>query len=664
MIGTVLGNRYEIMAELGSGGMAKVYKACCRYLKRFVAVKVLKEEFKDDSEFLKRFETEALAAASLAHPNIVQIYDVGKDNDFHYIVMEYVEGITLKEYIQERDSLDWREAVNIAIQICSAISKAHSRNIIHRDIKPQNIIMTSDGVPKVTDFGIARAASAETATMKIDTVGSVHYSSPEQVRGGYTDEKSDIYSIGVTLFEMITGKLPFDGETAVSVALKHIQDIAPLASEIKQGIPEALNQILAKALAKSKNDRYVTVSEMISDLEHVRNKPEEILQLPLPEMKQHINDEKFATKKMETIGDDELARHERRKTPPGKKGVGKILMPALYVVLIAAIAGGIFFFVQWIIGGLRTPSPDTKDVVVGSYVGRPIDEVLSEIEQNKIPHIVVEEFDESVPANVIINQDPQPESTIKSNGLTTLKLVVSKGQEMIEIKDVKFKEHSSLKYELEDKGLIVHEKSEFSEEVGSNLVTRTDPAAPTSLKRGSEITIYWSAGPEKKEVVVPELVGSTYEEAVSKLLALNLKLGRTFPEGRQGFTGKIIKQAPNNGETVIEDTAIDIYFEDENATSTPTGTDPTGTNTGTNTNTPQDAYNATLTVSLPTGDYGDNVQLRVVIINNTTGVEDVRMDASVSKADFPYPVIVPVPAGGGITAKVFLDGIEKQQQGY
>ena len=222
MIGTVLGNRYEIMSEIGSGGMARVYKARCRYLQRIVAIKVLRDEYKDDGEFLKRFETEAQAAASLTHPNIVQIYDVGSEGDRHYIVMEYVDGITLKEYINRKGVVEWHEAVRIAVQICAALSKAHSRHIIHRDIKPTNILVTTDGVPKVTDFGIARSVSAETATMRVDTVGSVHYSSPEQVRGGFTDEKSDIYSIGVTLYEMITGKLPFEGETSVAVALKHI----------------------------------------------------------------------------------------------------------------------------------------------------------------------------------------------------------------------------------------------------------------------------------------------------------------------------------------------------------------------------------------------------------------------------------------------------------
>ena len=266
MIGTVLVNRYEILSEVGSGGMAKVYKAKCRYLQRIVAVKVLKEELREDDEFLKRFDIEAQAAASLTHPNIVQIYDVGRDNNHCFIVMEYVECVTLKEYIEQRGTIEWREAINISIQICSALSKAHSRNIIHRDIKPHNIIMNSDGVPKVADFGIARSVSNDSATMKIDTIGSVHYSSPEQARGGYTDEKSDIYSIGICIYEMITGKLPFDAETPVAIALKHIQDEPPIPSSLNKDIPKALDHVILKCMAKRRGVRYDSVTDLINVL--------------------------------------------------------------------------------------------------------------------------------------------------------------------------------------------------------------------------------------------------------------------------------------------------------------------------------------------------------------------------------------------------------------
>ncbi len=304
MVGTVLGNRYEIISEIGTGGMARVYKAKDRYLQRIIAVKVLKDELREDDEFLKRFDTEAQAAASLTHPNIVQIYDVGRDNNRYYIVMEYVDGITLKEYIRQKGFLEWREAINITVQICSALSKAHSRNIIHRDIKPHNIIMTSEGVPKITDFGIARLASSETATMKIDTVGSVHYSSPEQVRGRYTDAQSDIYSIGVTIFEMVTGQVPFDGETSVVVAMKHLQDEPPVPSSLRSGIPRSLDRIILKAMAKKKQDRYRTVTDLINDLENIRSRTGVSDEIILPDLKD--DDDKFSTKKFVPLGDEDL----------------------------------------------------------------------------------------------------------------------------------------------------------------------------------------------------------------------------------------------------------------------------------------------------------------------------------------------------------------------
>ena len=224
MIGQILGNRYELIEKIGGGGMALVYKARCKLLNRFVAVKVLRPDFTNDEEFIKRFKIEAQAAASLSHPNIVSIYDVGNEGDIHYIVMEYIDGATLKEYLEEKGALDWKEAVNISIQICLAIKHAHENNIVHRDIKPHNILFTKDGMVKVTDFGIARAVTSSTITMVGGTIGSVHYFSPEQARGGFTDEKSDIYSLGIVLYELLTGRLPFNGDTPVSVAIKHIQE--------------------------------------------------------------------------------------------------------------------------------------------------------------------------------------------------------------------------------------------------------------------------------------------------------------------------------------------------------------------------------------------------------------------------------------------------------
>ena len=255
--GRLLGNRYEIIEKIGNGGMATVYKAKCHVLNRYVAVKILRDEFTTDEEFIKRFEIEAQSAASITHPNIVSVYDVGTEGNLYYIVMELIQGKTLKEIIlEERGALPWKWSLNIAIQIASALEIAHKTNIVHRDIKPHNIIITEDGVAKVTDFGIAKAVSNSTITAFGTTIGSVHYFSPEHARGGYTDSKSDLYSLGVVMYEMLTGKVPFDADTPVSVALKHMQEEPKKASEINQNIPVAVNEIIMKALKKDANLRY------------------------------------------------------------------------------------------------------------------------------------------------------------------------------------------------------------------------------------------------------------------------------------------------------------------------------------------------------------------------------------------------------------------------
>lgn len=568
MTGVVLGNRYEIISEIGSGGMARVYKAKDRYLQRTIAIKVLKDEFKEDNEFLKRFDTEAQAAANLTHPNIVQIYDVGRDNDQYYIVMEYVDGITLKEYIRQRSYLDWREAVNISIQICSALSKAHSRNIIHRDIKPHNIIMTSDGVPKITDFGIARLVTSETATMRIDTVGSVHYSSPEQVRGGYTDEQSDIYSVGVTIFEMVTGRVPFDGETTVAVAIKHLQEEPPLPSSIKPGIPKALDRIILQAMAKNKQDRYATITELISDLENIRARSGVSDEILLPNIRKESD--KFSTRKYTPLGDEDLAKsvNRRKKEPENNEEKNKYLFPLLYVTLIVAILGSVGYFVKTILGEIITPPDERpKEIVLESYVNRDINEVLLELENDGITPEVIYQNDDIVKENIIFEQSPPPGSSFKVGGITPLVLKVSKGPKMVEIPDVKWQDHNAAKYMLEDEyGLIVEEIAEHNEEVAANLAIRTEPGKGAEVREGTKVILYWSLGPKKEQVVVPDVIGDTYEVARKKLMDAKLKVGNTFPEGREGHQGVITDQAPKPGMTVDEDTPVDLFFEESKET--------------------------------------------------------------------------------------------------
>ena len=273
LIGKTLGNRYEVLEKVGNGGMATVYRAKDKTLGRNVAIKVLKEEYANDQEFIKRFQIEAQSAASLSHPNIVSIYDVSNDEDIHYIVMELIEGKTLKDVIKNQGKLDWRESVEIASQIASGLSTAHKNHIIHRDIKPHNIIMTKDGLAKITDFGIAKAATSSTINANSSSMGSVHYFSPEHARGGYTDEKSDIYSLGIVLYEMVTGKLPFDGDSPVSIAMKHLKEPPVEPIELVPEIPKGLNDIILKALQKEVSSRYSNAQEMYNELQSILKDP-------------------------------------------------------------------------------------------------------------------------------------------------------------------------------------------------------------------------------------------------------------------------------------------------------------------------------------------------------------------------------------------------------
>ena len=312
--GKVLGGRYEIINKIGNGGMATVYRATDLVLKRYVAVKILRDEFTTDEEFIRRFETEAQSAARLTHPNIVSIYDVGVDNGVYYIVMELIQGKTLKEIIvEERGPLPWKWSVNVAIQIASALEMAHKNNIIHRDIKPHNIIITEDGIAKVTDFGIAKAVSNSTITAFGTTIGSVHYFSPEQAKGGYTDAKSDIYSLGVVMYEMLTGKVPFDADTSVSVALKHMQEDPVPPMEINPNIPKAVNDIILKAMQKEPMARYQTATAMLRDLAQALKNPDgEFVE------KEDLDD--GLTRRMDAITDD-MAKNAKSSNKKKKNKV-------------------------------------------------------------------------------------------------------------------------------------------------------------------------------------------------------------------------------------------------------------------------------------------------------------------------------------------------------
>ncbi|MBP7175781.1 MAG: Stk1 family PASTA domain-containing Ser/Thr kinase [Thermoclostridium sp.] len=646
MTGKVLNGRYELTERIGYGGMAEVYKARCRVLKRWVAVKILKDEFVNDEEFLERFEREAFAAGSLNHPNIVSIYDVGREDDIHYIVMEYVDGITLKDYIQQNGALPWEEAADIAISILSALHKAHRHNIIHRDVKPQNIIMTSDNVPKVADFGIARAATTATATRKVDTVGSVHYASPEQARGGYTDEKSDLYSVGVTLFEMVTGRVPFNADNPVTVALKHIEEEPPSPSDFVPDIPGAMEGIILRAMKKSKTERYDSALQMIAELDHLK-KGEALEREPVSQT------DAFATRVIGSLEDEDLSDNKK----PNKKKTDKPrkVVIATYIMLIGVILGGLWLVYDVVVKDLLTLffEPKISPVEVISYQGWAVEEAIADLTQKNLPYAEPEyEYNDKVEKGKIISQKPSAGISILPGGMTKVELVVSGGLEEVVIpENIKFGEYLDVEILLRDElKLKPREVAEYSDEVAQGLVIRTDPSMGTTVKVGTEVIIYKSLGPNFLDVVVPDLTGRTMDEAKNILLEKNLSIGRIFPEGRDGYKGTIIKQVPNAGDTIKELSPVNIYFKDDEDVATGDGMGFS------NVVVPGDGH-VTENIVLPEGTaFGDNIQLVVFAYPGNTGEEKILANVNLKRSGFPRAVLVPVSEGYITTIKVYMDG--------
>ena len=421
--GRLLGNRYEIIEKIGSGGMATVYKAKCHVLNRYVAIKILRDEFTTDEEFVKRFEVEAQSAAAITHPNIVSVYDVGVDGNLHYIVMELIKGKTLKEIIvEEKGPLPWKWSVNIAIQIASALETAHRNHIIHRDIKPHNIIITEDGVAKVTDFGIAKAVSNSTITAFGTTIGSVHYFSPEHARGGFTDEKSDLYSLGVVMYEMLTGRVPFDADTPVSVALKHMQEEPIPAKEVNPNIPLAVNDIIMKALKKDTSLRYQSATEMLLDLKRALKDPNGNF------VDNNEYSGEFPTQRIDTLGGES---QEPRATQKKNKKPNKFIEFVKKHKVISSIVGLFLLFAISLgatIGISNATRP--KEVQIPNLVGKTVDEAKQILEENNIKYVEEEpQYSTEYPEGQIISQDPQYVENRKIREETEIKVVVSLGTE-------------------------------------------------------------------------------------------------------------------------------------------------------------------------------------------------------------------------------------------
>ena len=572
-IGKMLDNRYEILERIGTGGMAIVYKAKCHRLNRLVAIKILKSDLAQNEEFRRRFNAESQAVAQLSHPNIVSVYDVSRGGDMEYIVMELIDGITLKQYMEKRGQLNWRESLHFITQIMRGLSHAHSRGIIHRDIKPQNIMVLRDGSVKVADFGIACLAdSAQTLTQ--EALGSVHYISPEQARGDRPDARSDIYSSGVVLYEMLTGRLPFEGESAVSVAIQHLSSIPLAPREINPDIPEQLELICMKAMAPDLEHRYQSADAMIADLEAFRKNPEVEMKFDLSDLRPEENDE--PTRTIRTMPSHTVTipvhqpernypRRERdedeepRRAGNGKRGV------LVSAVTVAAVAVVIVLF-KTILGSFapavvdQYQVPDLYDMTIEEAENDPRIEGVFEIQK------AGSEFSTDVSEGHILRQDPKKGETRKGSQLV-IQVWVSAGEETGEVPDLENKseqdarillEKLNKEYNLELTVEAPEELKQFSEEITEGYVIKTEPAQGEILKKGDTVKLILSKGPDIKPVTVLPFVGMSIDSVLSQLESYKLTCDAADVEvvdsDKPG--GTIVWQSPASGETVPEWTTI------------------------------------------------------------------------------------------------------------
>ncbi|MBS4961300.1 MAG: Stk1 family PASTA domain-containing Ser/Thr kinase [Clostridiales bacterium] len=611
--GAVLSGRYEIKELLGKGGMAYAYRAFDKKLERDVTVKVLRDDFEDDEGFNERFRTEARAVASLSHPNIVSVYDVGTDGNINYIVMEYVHGDTLKKAILEKSPFDTLTAVSVSIQIAAALSHAHKNHVVHRDIKPQNILISLDGTIKVTDFGIAKAVSSSTVAANANAVGSVHYFSPEQARGGYVDERSDIYSLGITMYEMVTGKLPYDGNNAVAVALKHIKEPLPDIHQFNPGISDTLERIIQKATQKNPDDRYANISLLLSDLKRalteasadvlkkadMKNREakkytetettydmesarsihletdtktesdkEQIISVPQSVMQPRGREElrKFG-RAIRISHDDEYEDDEYEEKeiyeddeddyeqPERKSNEKKIIIAAVLTALIIIL--GITAFSMNLFMGIFSGN-NKEDISVPTFIGITYEEA-QEVAEGLGIQVAKKDTasSEKYDAGLVMAQDPQ--EGIKVAEGTTINLTISTGVEETIVPDVVgMDENKAIEKIKEETGVTtVQVEHEYSSDVEQGKVIRQSPESGKEVSSTDRILLTISKGEESKKVIVPDITNLTEEEAKTKLEEMDLKVGPATPmESKKVEAGHIITQTVSPGSEVARGTSV------------------------------------------------------------------------------------------------------------
>ena len=604
--GMFLADRYEIIEQIGTGGMADVYKAKCHKLNRYVAIKVMKSEFSQDKTFVSKFWAEAQSAAGLVNPNVVNVYDVGVENGIYYIVMELVEGITLKKYIEKRGKLPYKEAVSIAIQVANGMDAAHQHNIVHRDIKPQNIIISKEGKVKVTDFGIAKVASSATINTSA-SMGSVHYISPEQARGGYSDERSDRYSLGITIFEMLTGTVPFDGDSAVAVAVQHIQDSIPAPSQLVEGIPVSVDKIVLKCTQKKTDRRYQSASELIADLKKSLVMPDEdfvnlgsvydgAMAKPYDtdsETKDEPDDDddelltEGAKLDADNESDDELLdsdsddddiddeRNDKLELVMKCIGIGIaviILMITIFVVIKLvgngkSTAKNNRASVEETTASLSNNKNSSDMVEVPNVVGMTKEDAIKALNKLGLGYKAVTQSSDTVAEDCVISQGNVGGSKVEKNSQIVLTISSGKENKEVSVPNVKGRSEQEARELIEAANLVVSVDYEYSDTVDAGNVIKYSPSG--SVSEGSTVTISVSRGKKVTNVTVPNVLGMSESLASQTLDSANLKVTVKYETSSKAEYGTVTSQTPYSaGDSVPSGTTITIYVSHYQQSST------------------------------------------------------------------------------------------------
>ena len=557
-IGKRLDGRYEIHELIGQGGMAYVYRAYDRIENRWVAIKILREELSDNSDFLRRFRNESKAIAVLSHPNIVKVYDVSFGDRIQYIVMEYVDGITLKQYIEQQGEIKWREALYFTVQILQALQHAHERGIIHRDIKPQNIMLLEDGSIKVMDFGIARFTQAETQTMTDKAIGSVHYIAPEQARGGHINDKADIYSVGVMLYEMLTGQLPFVADNAVSVAIMQMQAEPTPPTRINPSIPKGLEEITMHAMEKNPAQRFPSAADMLEDIERFRRNPEMVFNYGDQVDHAYARGTSIydtAGSRQQDYNDNYEYEEEYVRSKTGAKVSMVVTGIVAAVVVVGLVVGGISLWNYF----RNNTDTNSDEVIVPTFTGMIYEtEIKDNAEYADFEFEIVEGNQPSQPAGVVLNQNPQAGMTVKRG--KTITLTVNGGTlEQIVVEDVSGNSRDEAISTLSGQGLKPSVTEVADDETAKGYVVRTDPAAGSTVASGSSITIFVSSGPAEEQVTVPNVVGSSLSTAESDLEANGLVRGSvSYDDESDQPEGTVLSSDPEGGTRVSEGSAVNL----------------------------------------------------------------------------------------------------------